>query len=47
MDKKTANKNRRYSFSAHEIHEDPGRVLAGLDGRDLANSPDNLKFTML
>ena len=31
--------------SAHEIHDDPGRILAGLDGTDLANSPDNLRFT--
>jgi len=31
--------------SAKEIHEDPGRVLAELDGTDLANSPDNLYFT--
>lgn len=31
--------------SAHEIHEDPGRVLAGLDGKDLANSTENLRFT--
>lgn len=37
--------NLDHVISAHEIHEDPGRVLAGLDGRDLANSPDNLKFT--
>lgn len=32
-------------ISAHEIHEDPGRVLAGLDGIDLANSQENLRFT--
>jgi len=31
--------------SSKEVHEDPGRVLAGLDGTDLANSPDNLHFT--
>lgn len=37
--------NLDHVISAHEIHEDPGRVLAGLDGKDLANSPDNLKFT--
>lgn len=37
--------NLDHVISAHEIHEDPGRVLAGLDGRDLANCPDNLKFT--
>jgi hypothetical protein len=28
-----------------EIHDDPGRVLANLNGIDLANSPENLKFT--
>ena len=32
-------------ISAKDIHENPGRVLAGLDGVDLANNPDNLKFT--
>ena len=37
--------NLDHVISAHEIHEDPGRVLAGLDGRDLANSPENLRFT--
>ena len=37
--------NLDHVISAHEIHEDPGRILAGLDGKDLANSPDNLKFT--
>ena len=31
--------------SANEIHDDPGRILAGLDGRDLANSHVNLHFT--
>ena len=31
--------------SAKEIHDDPGRVLAGLDGADLANSENNLKAT--
>ena len=31
--------------SAKEIHEDRGRVLAGIDGKDLANSPDNLRYT--
>jgi hypothetical protein len=31
--------------SANEINEDPGRILSGLDGIDLANSPDNLHFT--
>ena len=32
-------------ISAKEVHDDPGRVLAGLSGKDLANNPDNLKFT--
>lgn len=32
-------------ISSKDIHDDPGRVLAGLDGVDLANNPDNLKFT--
>ena len=31
--------------SAKEIDEDRGRVLAGLDGKELANSSDNLRFT--
>ena len=31
--------------SAEEIHNDPGRVLAGLNGMELANSPDNLRYT--
>lgn len=32
-------------ISAKEIHDDPGRVLAGLDGTDLANSDVNLQTT--
>ena len=32
-------------ISAKEIHKDPGRVLAGLSGPDLANSPENLQAT--
>lgn len=32
-------------IAAEQIHNDPGRILAGLDGKDLANSPDNLRFT--
>jgi len=32
-------------ISAKSIDEDRGRVLAGVDGKDLANSPENLKFT--
>ena len=30
---------------AKTIHDDPGRVLAGVDGVDLANSDYNLRFT--
>ena len=30
---------------AEEIANDPGRVLAGLDGKDLANCPENLRYT--
>lgn len=30
---------------AEKIHNDPGRVLAGLSGLDLANDKDNLAFT--
>lgn len=32
-------------ISAKEIHEDKGRVLAGLKGEDLANSKENLEAT--
>ena len=32
-------------ISAKEIHDDPGRVLSGLRGVDLANSPENLMPT--
>jgi hypothetical protein len=32
-------------ISAHEIHHDKGRVLAGVKGTDLANSDENLKPT--
>ena len=32
-------------LTAHTIHNDPGRVLAGLSGEDLANSRDNFAFT--
>ena len=31
--------------SAHEIHNDPGRILAEVDGRKLANTESNLKPT--
>ena len=32
-------------LTAHTIHNDPGRVLSGLNGEDLANSKENLVFT--
>lgn len=32
-------------LAAKTIHDDRGRVLAGLNGPDLANSPENLAFT--
>lgn len=34
-----------HTLTAHTIHTDRGRVLAGLSGEDLANSLDNLVFT--
>lgn len=37
--------NLDHTISAYEIHEDRGRVLAGLDGVKLANASSNLKFT--
>ncbi len=32
-------------ISAKQIHDDQGRILAELSGKDLANNPDNLRFT--
>lgn len=37
--------NLDHVISAKEIHDDPGRVLAGLSGMDLANTEENLKPT--
>ena len=37
--------NLDHVISAHEIHDDRARVLAGLDGVDLANQQSNLQFT--
>ena len=37
--------NLDHVISAHEIHEDRGRVLAGMDGVELANTEKNLQFT--
>lgn len=34
-----------HSVSGREVHDDPGRVLAGLDTNDLANRPENFYFT--
>ena len=34
-----------HAVPSKEIHDDRGRVLAGLDGKDLANNEDNLKPT--
>ena len=42
----TAHKaNLDHVISAHEIHEDRGRVLAGKDGVEAANTASNLQFT--
>ena len=38
-------KNLDHVVSAKEVHDDPGRVLAGLNGVDLANKDSNLRFT--
>lgn len=40
-----ANIDLDHAISAKEIHDDPGRVLAGLNGTDLANCNENLKPT--
>lgn len=42
---RNANIDLDHAISAKEIHDDPGRVLAGLNGTDLANCDDNLKPT--
>ena len=39
------NANLDHIISAKSIHDDPGRVLAELDGKDLANSKDNFAWT--
>lgn len=45
----TPDSNRRanldHVISSHEIHEDRGRILAELDGVELANQASNLQFT--
>ena len=42
---RNANVDLDHAIAAKEIHDDPGRVLAGLDGTDLANCEENLKPT--
>lgn len=37
--------NLDHVISANEIHNDPARILSGLDGPDLANNEFNLRFT--
>ena len=34
-------------ISAHEIHDDPVRILSDKSGVDLANDPENLRFTSI
>ena len=41
----TGRANLDHVVAAKEIHEDKGRILAGVDGVDLANSEYNLRFT--
>lgn len=38
-------KNLDHIIAAHEIHNDPGRILAECDGANLANDSSNLTFT--
>lgn len=39
------NANLDHVISAKEIYDDPGRILAGIDAKDLADDKDNLKWT--
>lgn len=34
-------------ISAHEVHDDPVRMLADMDGISLANDPENLRYTSI
>ena len=43
--RKEHNRQLDHTISAHEIHHDGGRVLAGLDGVTLANQDSNLNST--
>ena len=49
INNKTVPRNRQgqldHTVSAEFIHNDRGRVLAGIDGMELANNPDNLRYT--
>lgn len=41
----TENRQLDHIISAHEIHNDPGRILAGLSGVELANQDSNFQST--
>lgn len=43
--KRNENIDLDHVIAAKEIHDDPGRILAGLDGKELANCEENLKPT--
>ncbi|WP_342512556.1 hypothetical protein MKY34_18355 [Sporosarcina sp. FSL K6-1522] len=43
--KRNSNMDLDHTISAKEIHEDAGRVLAGVDGVELANKKSNLNHT--
>lgn len=49
MNNKTIPKNKQaqldHIIAAKKVHNDPGRVLAGIKGEELANDPSNLGFT--
>lgn len=42
---KNENRQTDHTISAHEIHDDPGRILADKPGVDLANQDSNLNST--
>lgn len=44
--KRSEQRNLDHVISAKEIHDDAGRVLAGLDGIELANQDSNLQTTL-
>ena len=43
--KRNANVDLDHTISSKEIHDDPGRVLAEMDGPDIANTDSNLNPT--